>query len=118
MTRRLSATEKTVTSLLRKTDIVRVIGSYVSLEPSGGTFKGLCPFHLDKTRSFVVNPKSQIFHCFCCKASGDVIAFLVKREGLTFSQAVRLLDHRACAVDDLLVAMVTCIRKHFNDGRC
>src|SRR5512133_787042 len=78
-----------------RSDIVDVIGSVVRLTKAGGAFKGLCPFHQEKTPSFHVNPARQIFHCFGCGAGGDVFAFLMKREGLDFMGAVRMLAQKA-----------------------
>jgi DNA primase len=76
-------------------DIVEVIGGAIRLHKAGGTFKGLCPFHQEKTPSFNVNPAKQIYHCFGCGAGGDVFAFVMKREGLDFMGAVRQLAQRA-----------------------
>ena len=87
--------EEAVADVLRRTDIVQLIGAYVPLKAAGRTFKGLCPFHTEKTPSFVVNPERQIFHCFGCGEGGDAIAFLVKHERLTFPEAVRFLAQQA-----------------------
>jgi len=76
-------------------DIVDVIGSTVRLQKAGANFKGLCPFHQEKTPSFHVNPARQIFHCFGCGAGGDLFAFIMKREGLDFMGAVRQLAARS-----------------------
>ncbi|RCK81796.1 MAG: DNA primase [Candidatus Ozemobacter sibiricus] len=77
-----------------RTDIVQLVGEYVRLIPSGRTYKGLCPFHQEKTPSFYVVPQKQIFHCFGCGKGGDVFAFLMEIEKLTFPEAVRLLARR------------------------
>jgi DNA primase len=87
--------EETIADILRRTDIVQLIGGYLPLKAAGRTFKGLCPFHTEKTPSFVVNPERQIFHCFGCGEGGDAIAFLVKHERLTFLEAVRYLAQQA-----------------------
>ncbi|HYG60567.1 MAG TPA: DNA primase [Symbiobacteriaceae bacterium] len=78
-----------------KTDIVEVISSYVKLERRGNRHVGLCPFHGEKTPSFHVIPHMQIYHCFGCKASGDVIKFLQERDHLSFYEAMVQLAHRA-----------------------
>lgn len=78
-----------------KNDIVEVISSYVKLERRGNRYVGLCPFHSEKTPSFHVIPDQQFYHCFGCKASGDVFNFLQQREHLTFYEALVQLAQRA-----------------------
>jgi DNA primase len=78
-----------------KTDIVELIGEYVTLKKSGRDFMGLCPFHREKTPSFSVSPGKQMFYCFGCGVGGNVFSFLMKMEGLTFLEAVEELAHRA-----------------------
>jgi DNA primase len=75
-------------------DIVNLISEYVELKKSGQNFKALCPFHSEKTPSFVVSASKQIFHCFGCGTGGDVIAFVMKHDGLSFPEAVRSLAER------------------------
>jgi len=87
--------KQTIEDIRQRSDIVDVIGARVPLKRSGTTFKGLCPFHNEKTPSFHVNPQRQIFHCFGCGAGGDVFGFLMKSEGVTFSTAVRMLAEKA-----------------------
>jgi len=87
--------EDVVTEILQRTDIVELIGAYLPLKAAGRTHKALCPFHTEKTPSFVVNPERQIFHCFGCGEGGDAITFLVKHERLTFPEAARFLAERA-----------------------
>ena len=77
------------------TDIVNVISGYVPLKPSGKSFKGLCPFHNEKTPSFHVNPERQIFHCFGCNEGGDAFKFLMTYDKLSFVEAVEQLAGRA-----------------------
>jgi len=77
------------------TDIVEVISRYVNLKRAGKYHMGLCPFHLEKTPSFAVSPERQVFHCFSCQAGGDVFAFLMKRENMTFPEVVRELAEKA-----------------------
>ena len=75
-------------------DIVEVVGQYVPLKRSGIHFKGLCPFHKEKTPSFVVSREKQLFHCYGCGVGGDVISFVQKQERLEFRDAVELLAQR------------------------
>lgn len=75
-------------------EIVEVIGSYVPLKKAGGTFKGICPFHLEKTPSFNVSPEKQIFHCFGCGEGGNVFNFLMKFSNLSFPEAVVQLGEK------------------------
>jgi DNA primase len=76
-------------------DIVTLIGEHVDLRKTGSHYKGLCPFHAEKTSSFTVNREKQMFRCFGCGASGDVFAFVMKRQNLEFPEAVMLLAERA-----------------------
>lgn len=76
-------------------DIVEVVGQVVSLSRSGSHYAGLCPFHKERTPSFKVFPESQNFHCFGCGEGGSVFDFLMKTEGLSFPEAVRVLADRA-----------------------
>jgi len=77
------------------TDIVQLIGERVELRRSGRSFKGLCPFHTEKTPSFTVTPDRQIWHCFGCSRGGDVFAFVMETDKVTFPEALRLLADRA-----------------------
>ncbi|MBP7829037.1 MAG: DNA primase [Kiritimatiellae bacterium] len=76
-------------------DIVEVVGTYLPLKRAGSSFKGLCPFHKEKTPSFHANPQRQSFHCFGCGAGGDVFRFIMQYDGVDFVSAVRLLARRA-----------------------
>ncbi len=80
-----------IENLKSRIDIVDVIGSYIELKKSGANFKGLCPFHSEKTPSFVVSPAKQIYHCFGCHASGDAIKFVMEYEKLSYPEAVEKL---------------------------
>ncbi len=82
---------QTIEKVLQTADIVDVIGEFVNLKRSGSNYKGLCPFHKEKTPSFVVSPAKQIFKCFGCGAAGNVVTFLMKHEHLTFTEAIRWL---------------------------
>ena len=77
------------------TDIVSLVGEQLRLTKAGRSFKGLCPFHTEKTPSFHVNPDRQIYHCFGCGAGGNAITFLIEHSKLTFPEAVRMLAERA-----------------------
>jgi len=77
-------------------DIVEVISGYVPLKKAGRTYKGLCPFHSEKTPSFVVFPDTQSWHCFgACGAGGDMFAFVMRQENVDFSGALEMLAQRA-----------------------
>lgn len=78
-----------------KTDIVPIISEHVELKKAGRNYKGLCPFHSEKTPSFMVSPELQIFKCFGCGESGDAISFLQKHEGMDFPEALKYLADRA-----------------------
>jgi DNA primase len=87
-----------------RTDIVEFISDYVPLKKSGQNFKGLCPFHSEKTPSFMVSPAKQIFHCFGCGVGGDVVGFLMKQENLSFPEALRYIAAKAgIAITDVPV---------------
>lgn len=87
--------DEKIAEVREHTDVVALIGDVVRLKRAGTSFKGLCPFHNEKTPSFTVTPARQFFHCFGCGASGDSIAFVMKLEGKTFAEAVRTLADRA-----------------------
>ncbi len=89
--------DATIEEIRDRVDIVEVVGRFVSLKRAGRNYKGLCPFHQEKTPSFNVNPDRQIFHCFGCDAGGNVFTFLTRHENLTFPEAVRTLA-RECGV--------------------
>ncbi|MFA5778847.1 MAG: DNA primase [Elusimicrobiota bacterium] len=87
----MSIPEATIQNVLSACDIVEVIEGYVRLTRSGRNFKARCPFHNEKTPSFMVNPEKQIFHCFGCSIGGNAISFIMKMEGLTYPEAIRKL---------------------------
>lgn len=75
-------------------DIVDVVSDYVRLKKQGSRFVGLCPFHSEKSPSFSVDPRQNLFYCFGCKKGGDVFSFVRELEGLEFNEAVRMLADR------------------------
>jgi len=77
-----------------KVDIVGLISEYVQLKKSGRNYKAICPFHSEKTPSFMVNSDRQIFKCFGCNEGGDAFTFLQKMEGMEFGEAIRTLADR------------------------
>ena len=77
-----------------KCNIAEIISEYIPLKGAGRNFKALCPFHQEKTPSFMVSPDKGIFHCFGCSAGGNVFNFIMKYEGLEFPQVVRLLAEK------------------------
>jgi DNA primase len=76
-------------------DIVEVVGQFVSLRKVGRSWKGLCPFHQEKTPSFIVSPERQTYHCFGCGQGGDVFGFIEEMEKVSFPEALRILGERA-----------------------
>ncbi len=84
-----------VSEIREKLDIAEIIGEKVVLRKAGRNLKGLCPFHQEKTPSFVVFPEGQSFHCFGCGKGGDLFTFYMEREGVDFREALRELAERA-----------------------
>lgn len=87
--------DNSVEEVKAKTDIVTIIGEYVTLKKAGRNFKTVCPFHNEKTPSFVVSPEMQRYKCFGCGVSGDVFTFLEEYEGMDFYESLKLLADRA-----------------------
>ena len=87
-----------INQVIERSDIVEIIGNYTALKKAGRNFKALCPFHNEKTPSFVVNPDKQIFHCFGCGVGGNAVGFLMRQEHLEFPEAVRFLANKAGVV--------------------
>ncbi|PID73050.1 MAG: DNA primase, partial [Desulfobacterales bacterium] len=83
--------EEVTARIKEQADIVQVIGEVVDLKKAGTRYMGLCPFHGEKTPSFSVQPGQQYFHCFGCGESGDVFSFIMKQQGISFADAVKLL---------------------------
>jgi DNA primase len=88
-------TFKDLDEIKSRLDIVDFVAGYVQLKKTGQNWKGICPFHSEKTASFTVSQSKQIFHCFGCGASGDIIAFASRYENISFQEAVKMLAKRA-----------------------
>jgi len=78
-----------------KLDIADIIGDHIELNKRGRDFWGLCPFHVERTPSFSVSPEKQVFHCFGCGESGDVISFIMKFHNVDFKTACNILAGKA-----------------------
>ena len=87
--------DEIIAQVLDRCDIVELISEYVTLKKAGRNFKACCPFHHEKTPSFVVNRDKQIYHCFGCGAGGNVIGFLMSHDHMDFPSAVRHLAQKA-----------------------
>ena len=84
-----------VNEIKQRADIIEIISSYLPLKKAGRNFTGLCPFHTEKTASFVVFPHTQSWHCFgACGTGGDVFTFIMQRENMDFAEALRFLAQR------------------------
>lgn len=91
----MAFSEALLQEILTKTDLVDLVGEYVSLKPNGPRHWGLCPFHQEKSPSFTVNQTNQFFYCFGCQEKGNAFGFLMKLEHLPFPDAVRKLADKA-----------------------
>ncbi|OIP24482.1 DNA primase [bacterium CG2_30_37_16] len=90
--------EDVLQEIKNRIDIVDFVSGYITVKKAGRNFKANCPFHQEKTPSFMVSPEKQIWHCFGCNSGGDVITFLMQIEGLSFSEAIEALAGRANVV--------------------
>jgi len=86
--------QNSIENLKNRLDIVDVVGEYLELKKSGANFKANCPFHGEKTPSFVVSPSKQIFHCFGCGVGGDAIKFVMEYEKLNYPETIEKLASR------------------------
>ncbi len=89
-----SIPENIIDEVRERTDIVAVVSDHVVLKKTGKNFKGLCPFHTEKSPSFSVSPEKRIYHCFGCGAGGNVFKFLMEIQHITFPDAIKLLAER------------------------
>ena len=94
----MPSNDRTLEEIKDRIDIVDLISEYVHLKKTGQNWKGLCPFHTEKTPSFTVSPAKQIYHCFGCNSGGDIFTFLTNYENLTFPEALNLLAGKAGVV--------------------
>ncbi len=87
--------ERIIEEIQSKSDIVEVLSRYITLKKLGRNYKTTCPFHSEKTPSFVVSPDKQIYHCFGCGAGGNVFSFVMKYENVQFPEAVEILAEKS-----------------------
>jgi DNA primase len=86
--------DEVIEEIRQRADIIEVISDYVALKKAGTNYKGLCPFHQEKTPSFTVSQEKQLFHCFGCGLGGNIFTFLMKYEQVAFAEAARALAQR------------------------
>ncbi|MDQ7054994.1 MAG: CHC2 zinc finger domain-containing protein [Persephonella sp.] len=84
----MGISQETVEEVLRVSNVYDVISDYINLEKTGSNYRALCPFHTEKTPSFMVSPQKNIFKCFGCGKSGNAVTFLMEYEGISFGEAV------------------------------
>ena len=95
--------DDTVKRIKDNANIVNIIGEFVDLKRTGKNYKGLCPFHKEKTPSFVVSEEKQFYKCFGCGESGDVITFVMKRDNMSFAEAIEYLaDKLGITIDNTI----------------
>ena len=86
--------ENIIEQIRENADIVEIASGYLNLKKAGRNYKALCPFHVEKTPSFIVNPEKQIFHCFGCGVGGNVFNLVMKMDNVTFVESVKLLAQK------------------------
>src|SRR5918992_5041144 len=91
----ISTSSGIVAEIKSKLPVADVVGETVSLKRAGTVFKGLCPFHAEKTPSFIVTPDRETWHCFGCGEHGDIFTFVMRRDGLDFKEALSRLAEKA-----------------------
>jgi len=99
-------------SIKDRLDIAQIIGEYVPLKKAGANWKANCPFHNEKSPSFMVNAEKQFWHCFGCGKSGDVFTFLQEMEGMEFPEALKILADRAGVKIDTFASEVNKSQKN------
>ncbi len=87
--------QEKISEIQHASDIIQIISEYVHLKQSGRNFIGLCPFHSEKTPSFTVNPEKKLFKCFGCGEGGTVFNFIMKKEGFSFIETVKLVASKS-----------------------
>ena len=92
---KLSIPDHIIDEIRDRTDIVTVISDHVVLKKTGKNFKGLCPFHSEKSPSFSVSPDKRIYHCFGCGVGGNVFKFLMEIQSISFPEVLKVLAERA-----------------------
>jgi len=90
----MAISQETVEEVLRVANVYDVISEYIDLQKAGSNFKALCPFHSEKTPSFMVSPQKNIFKCFGCGKSGSAVTFLMEYEGISFGEAILKLAQK------------------------
>lgn len=124
--------QETVQKIIDAADIVEVVGDFVNLHKSGSSYKGLCPFHNEKTPSFMVSPAKQIFKCFGCGEAGSPVSFVMKHEAMSFVESLKWLAHKynieiqekelspeelaALKENDTIYTLNTFAQKHFTEN--